>query len=228
MLNTFHSREKTTSPSQSLIIPSCHQNSESSLPPSERLESPLATVSHNSPKDDGFIYTIIKIYWLKWNILSVISFILVKILDCVIIGIISLFLRHEFSVEIISALPSGQGAGDGSWRSLRIQPMKKKGDKWRSLFCPYLCRLTLVDDRGHCDSITGIRYMVSCNPWGQELWLVSLSSWHLAYIRCSSNLSSIQFKPNAVFCSCFFWVEDLSHHVCPGPCISSVRDQRKL
>lgn len=96
--------------------------------------------------------------------MSVINFILVKILNCVIIGTISLFLRPEFSVEIISALLSGQRAGDGSWRSLRIQPMKKKGDKWRSPFCPYLCRLTLVEDRGYCDSITGIRYMVSCKP----------------------------------------------------------------
>lgn len=72
----------------------------------------------SSPKADGFIYTIIKIYWLKWNILSVINFILVKILNCAIIGIISLFLRHEFSVEIISALPSGQGG----WRWLLEVP----------------------------------------------------------------------------------------------------------
>lgn len=155
------------------------------------------------------------------------SFILVKILNCVIIGIITLFLRYEFSVEIISAVPSGQGAGDGSWRSLRIQPMKKKGDTWRSPFCPYLCRLTLVDDRRYCDSVTGKRYMVSCNPWGQEPWLVLLSSWHLAYIRCSYNLCSTQFKPNAMFCSCLLWFEDLSHQVCPGPYISSVKETKE-
>lgn len=41
--------------------------------------------------------------------MSVSHFVLLKILNYVIIDNILLFLRHEFSVKIISALPSGQG-----------------------------------------------------------------------------------------------------------------------
>lgn len=70
--------------------------------------NPLLPPSHTS-KDDGFIYIIIKIYWFKWNILSVFNFILVKILNCVIIGIISLFLRCEFSEKLFQLFLQAMG-----------------------------------------------------------------------------------------------------------------------